>query len=342
MSVVFTGKTALWLWRSQAVLEGPVTESDRKDALKHSQTDYPAVMNSIWDVNKALNQRWCGVGRPSVLGTGKARQGGIQIKVCKKTSDCDLYRVIGATGTFVTDIGSALHICSEELDIDTCALLCNELCGTYGVSIDLSRPFFTRKEPRTTPEKLEAELIRAGAGKNGVCRESLRYVSPGSASPMESKLCVLFTLSLKRGGCSLPKPYVNQQLELTSDAAAICGKRIAVPDFIWPEKRLIIEYDSASFHTGTARNNQRKNEQDRARVNALQTMGYTVYSLEPNEVYDWRKFRALTMTLRKLLQVRWTGSTKFRDRLAADEHNKITTLLDPLAGTFGIPQNRGA
>lgn len=229
-------------------------------------------------------------------------------------------------------------MCKEDLDIDTCALLYNELCGTYGVPIDVSRPFFTRNTPRTKPEQLEMELLQAGASKIGMCIDALQYVCPGSASPVESKLGVLFTLSMRRGGYSLPKPYLNQTIELTKNARIIYPHQTVRPDFIWPEQRLIIEYDSAVFHTDVHENNRRKNEQDRARVNALQTMGYTVYSLESNEIYDWNKFCSLTMALRSHLNVRWAGIREFNKKLAKEEHNKIMTLLDPLAGTFGFPQ----
>jgi len=84
--------------------------------------------------------------------------------------------------------------------------------------------------------QLMATLDRLGRSRRGV-RKLVRIVATGPA-PTRSELEDLVLDCLLRGG--LAHPDVNQPLMLE-------GRRV-IPDFRWPEQRLVIEADSVAWH----------------------------------------------------------------------------------------------
>ncbi|MDO4502577.1 MAG: hypothetical protein Q4D06_05270 [Coriobacteriia bacterium] len=97
----------------------------------------------------------------------------------------------------------------------------------------------------------------------------MKYVRPGSASSMESKIAAALCMPTTRGGCGLD-PLLNEELELSDLARGFDWARTRKPDFFWPTQRVALDYDSTEWHDDLARANH-----DERRRNELAAMGIT-------------------------------------------------------------------
>ena len=90
-------------------------------------------------------------------------------------------------------------------------------------------------------------------------------------SPYETILYLLLCLPRKLGGYGLPKPVANRSIMPKSRDAHLVAQRDFYPDLLWPEKQLIVEYDSLEHHSAP-----KKMEHDARRRNDLESIGYRV------------------------------------------------------------------
>ena len=77
---------------------------------------------------------------------------------------------------------------------------------------------------------------------------SLEDALPGSRSPMETVVVLFFTLPVELGGCGLPAPQINVRVEIPFDLRAALGRPYLVVDLCWEDQRIILEYDSYTWH----------------------------------------------------------------------------------------------
>lgn len=155
----------------------------------------------------------------------------------------------------------------------------NVLAGCFTLTeADESQP----RWPSTSQFAIEQFLERCGKcnGKNALSK-ALPYVIDRSYSPMETVLALLLRLPRSRGGYDFKLPELNEKVELTSLRDAEAPKQAFRPDLLWAEERLIIEYDSAKWHTG-----ERKLASDAARRNAFICGGYTVLSMTADQLFS--------------------------------------------------------
>lgn len=171
-----------------------------------------------------------------------------------------------------------VHLCTQ-LSFVEAAELGMELCGTY--ALRPSEGLFSR------PYQLErAALLLSKSRKwqnmDGIklARRVAQYIADGSASPMESKLYLLLSLPQKYGGYNLPKPKLNATLDLPVRERTVLRQEAVRPDFLWPERKLVVEYDGG-YH-----DDQAQTIKDEKRRVVLETMGYTVVALKKQHVYD--------------------------------------------------------
>lgn len=94
-----------------------------------------------------------------------------------------------------------------------------------------------------------------------------------SASPREMALALMLTLPADMGGFGLPKPALNVTLDVWGREVVHIWQEEIVPDLLWKERALVVEYDSDEFHAAAG---QGKLAEDAARSNALAASGYTV------------------------------------------------------------------
>ncbi len=115
---------------------------------------------------------------------------------------------------------------------------------------------------RARLEQLRAEVAAARRRGSALARIALADIDAGCRSAPECEL-----RDLVRTSRVLPEPRWNRQLP---------GVRGIVPDACWPEKRLVVEVDSRSFHAfGDA---PERTEERRARLAAL---GWVVLPVSP-------------------------------------------------------------
>lgn len=130
---------------------------------------------------------------------------------------------------------------------------------------------------------------------------ALRYVLDGSASPMETLLVALLCLPSELGGYGLPLPRLN--LVLDAGKVDSQGFRHRACDLSWLEYGLAVEYDSATFHSGT-----KPIERGSKRLVTLGLMNLHVESLTKGQVFDAHEFdraaRLLARRMRKRMGTR--------------------------------------
>lgn len=196
---------------------------------------------------------------------------------------------------------------SQLLDEMSLLLLACELCGTYRRTGGES----TFDTPAVSSSSKISSFVRDVEGVKG-CK-ALRHVSisvvDGSASPMETELALRLTLPYRNGGFGLPMPRMNHRIEASPRLRQAIGSRNYFADLCWPDKNVIVEYDSDMFHTGGMRI-----AKDSQRRMALEAMGFTVISVTKAQSQSPGSFRQIARTLARMLgkRVRCDESSQFK------------------------------
>lgn len=141
-----------------------------------------------------------------------------------------------------------------------------ELTGSYAGTR------FDRAKPLTTLAKLNACMLKLSGihGRKKAVR-ALRYIQENSASPRETALAMLLALPRRMGGYGIPRATLNAPIRRTHIVAqrqnrnhhGTNPKRTFRCDLLWPDRKVAVEYDSDSFHTGAqsiCRDAERRNE----------------------------------------------------------------------------------
>lgn len=198
-------------------------------------------------------------------------------------------RVLGSpipNGAFVS-LGRDLYACSPsfafvrsavELDFAELVLLGYEITGSYRLNSNSEQGFFS-SPPLVTHSALlsiSSQGYLFGANK---ARNALRFVSSGSASPMETVLATLLSMPKAKGGYGLPLPQLNATIEVPKGDWRVAYGRQFRCDLLWSEANLCVEYDSDMFHTGS-----QKIAHDARRRNALASLGFTVITATKSQV----------------------------------------------------------
>lgn len=141
-----------------------------------------------------------------------------------------------------------------DFDLIDLVLVGYELCGTY--VLDQSWDGMTNTDaPMTSAAKINRCLCRL-VGMPGVARAraALSLVHDGSNSPMETILCMLFTLPRKLGGYGLGPVSLNHKI------ATATGPRWV--DVAFTAAALGLEYKGAQAHSieRTKRDDRRQNK----------------------------------------------------------------------------------
>lgn len=149
-----------------------------------------------------------------------------------------------------------------------------ELCGNYSLDQQTDGGFFKR-EALTTPDKLLA-CCNAATRARGLkkARQAIGHVLPNAASPAETRLAMCIALPCRLGGLGLDAPQVNGHIPLSVRDKKLLGKSHFICDLYWPDRRVALEYDSDTFHTGADRISH-----DSQRRNALAHQDVTVLTM---------------------------------------------------------------
>ncbi len=152
-------------------------------------------------------------------------------------------------------------------------LLGTEFCGCYAKN-EFSPTGIIERGPLTTPKRLCQAVESAGkfSGKERA-RQALRAIYANTASPKECEIAVRLGLFNNHGGYGLRDFKCNYRIEIPRALKHLTSKSYFKADFCWPQKKVIVEYDS-DLHTGSE-----KIAQDAMRRNFLTAQGYTLIGI---------------------------------------------------------------
>lgn len=173
-------------------------------------------------------------------------------------------------------------------EVPALAALGMELCGSYARGVAGPRPAFTRYH---LPPLMTTSSLASFIGRNPRIRGSaeakriLGYLADESASPMETALFLLITLPPDLGGYGLPKPELNAEIVIPGSASDSGKRQERFGDLVYRQERIVVEYQSERFHAqlGTT-------EDDEARREELEALGYTVMFITPTRIRDRERF----------------------------------------------------
>ena len=198
----------------------------------------------------------------------------------------------------------------------------NNLCAIY-VSNPAASYLQSSREQIISVRAISAFIKKAG-NLNGVkrVRQALQYALDCSNSPMESKLAVLCTLPLSLGGYALPKPQLNGEVHLSTQAEALYHMKSVRCDFVWYEQKIILEYDSNLSHL-----DPKQHAFDKQRRNALEMSGYKVISITAKDIQNYTAVDKTFRMIRKELGLR--ADKKTLEKYFPRRYDTVISLLFP-------------
>lgn len=115
---------------------------------------------------------------------------------------------------------------------------------------------------------LRAHQDMGGAPK---ALQAAKFAIDRLGSPYETILYLLLCLPRKHGGYGLPKPEANSLITPSPKQRGLVAQESYYPDLLWPERRLVVEYDSHEYHCSPE-----QAAKDARRRNDLEALGYHV------------------------------------------------------------------
>lgn len=206
---------------------------------------------------------------------------------------------------------------ASSLEFEELVLLGCELCGYYALQ---SPPDgMIPSLPLTSKNRLEAFIAKA-RGAHGVetARKAASFVIDDSASPMETAAYVLLCLPQSLGGYGLPTPVPNKTINLTRATMRTFGSPFYVGDLVWPERKVIMEYDGVDNHAG-----YEQIARDARRRDALTAEGFSVFVITKKQLYSSSEFFGISRAAAKKLGVRLRCRGKGFDARNARLRKKI-------------------
>lgn len=198
-----------------------------------------------------------------------------------------------------------------------------EICGSYRTWRTSSTSAY-QVEPIASVRALRDYVTRNPSieGARKIAR-IVAYLADDSASPRETKQCLVFGMPQRYGGAGLGIPAMNFEVAATREAWVIAGRRSFRCDLCWPEFKLDVEYQSRENHEGEA-----SRIKDSRRTNALIAMGWTVVNVTNDELDSLATTDAIARTLRRHMG----KSSQIR---VADYHARKLKLRRQLALPIG-------
>lgn len=249
----------------------------------------------------------------------------------------------------------ALYVCPPEMAImqmarklspAKLALLIDQIVGSYRIIRPQAIPYYrnlpqTRMglfphdstevtcesatvyglEPLTTVETLGSyvESMSGAWGSNSV-RRALSLAANDLASPLEAQQYMLAFCRRMSGSLGLPKPVINQSVEVPTNLRSFTGTNEITPDFMWPESKVVLEVNGSWWHTGD------KGIADTSRrQKAYEGMGMACSTITSSEMYNIDQFNAVMEHLARLLGHRLPDET---DHFRVNRTRLRTEVLD--------------
>ena len=187
---------------------------------------------------------------------------------------------------------------ASVLSFDELVLYGNFLCATF-YQDNFAIETLPHRDPVTTPSLLEvaAKTPRIVGRKQAL--RAIKYITPNCASPMECLIALWFSLAQMDGGYGISKVQSNYVIPLPEHLQRYTGKTFLVADYCWPDRKVVVEYDSDQIHA-----NPHAIAQDTIRRNALQELGYTVIGITKAQAFDESKMDHTASEIMRALGLR--------------------------------------
>ena len=151
------------------------------------------------------------------------------------------------------------------------AQIAMNLCARYFIDVKTDK-ICDRSQFLTTPEKLHSFCLTLadvrGARK---ALDALRWVYPNSGSPVETRLQLLMSLPLARGGFALPLTHMNYDVK-AGRLVRIAEQNSYSIDCANPVLKTGVEFDGQDSHLDSSEDKRRRNE--------LKALGWDIFPLE--------------------------------------------------------------
>lgn len=178
-----------------------------------------------------------------------------------------------------------------------------ELCGTYSEGPD----GLAKRRKLCTNQSLTA-FVRGMYGVKGAVAAAapLPYILENSWSPMESRIALILSLPMRRGGYGLPVPQLNAHMASGKREKGLLSYDDYHGDLTWENAKLIVEYD------GSDHRNDDAYFRDAARRNDFELAGYTVVVITKREAQSYSEMELLAKRIAYLLHHRLRISESHR------------------------------
>lgn len=203
---------------------------------------------------------------------------------------------------------------AETMNFLDLLLLGFELCGTYfsGQGIDafantsIASP---RHKPFTRANKITRFLDSDVASQtNGITQatQASKFLLDNSYSPRESALALMLTLPRRLGGYALPRPLLNQRINIPRSSSQLIRNDHFKCDLLWPKEGLAIEYDSDLHHVGA-----QKIAKDASRRDALALLGIQVITVTNKQFASMNEMDKVAHAVAKTLGIRQRNEKRY-------------------------------
>ena len=306
---------------------------------------YPSALE-YWLNEKGIPYRYWDAGKPAQGGEKKSGRAGITETVkrlnftapvhvavpkgtCWKRTTAIIYHMIPKgfpEGSFIR-MADDVMISSPEMCFLQAAcvlplhqlvkLACN-LCAIY--VLDPYEEYGQRnREPITTVSNI-TDYLQKAKGLKGVhlAKQAIQYAYDRANSPKEVDLVTIAALPIHDGGYGLTKMRLNYDVRLSEKGADHLGRETCCCDFVWLEKKVVLEYDSNLSHLS-----REQHARDKARVTALSLSGYKVISATAEDVLTYGKIEDLFRLIRHTL-----GERAYTSRLQEYSEKRRAVVMD--------------
>lgn len=194
------------------------------------------------------------------------------------------------------------------------ARLAMEFAGTYRLSTPMTETAY--KQPRLMTIQSALDFVDMSRNQNDGprARRALSLAADGSRSPMETALFLMLTLPIEMGGYGIAKPVLNKPVPVQLD------KDDLIPDLLWEEHGLVVEYQSDEFHESKGRD---RTDHDIMRANELRAEGYQVLEATPGIVCDPSRMEMLANQVARLLGTRLPSLDEAQMQLRRHLHGEL-------------------
>lgn len=233
-------------------------------------------------------------------------------------------------------IESGVFIARPELALmQSCRLLsphqllkaAGALCGLFFLDPSATAGLGPRA-PLTTKKRLTSYANRATwfHGRTQVLRIS-QFIPENAASPPEVFLAAALQCPSRLGGFGLPAPTLNRTVVISKRAQRISARSTLIPDLLWKEARVVIEFDSNAVHLQGSQVTR-----DATKRLALNADGYKVITVTSSQINSRAAIAQVAREVASCLNIRLRQrSSHFQEQNAQlfDEGSSLSFLFQP-------------